>query len=152
MIYQWCRPSLLFGLLIIFPMGPAVAAPMLEETRLYSNSTSGCRSIALDHWSHPTAEVLKKADVAPNKVELCNQGKYPIFTVRFKYDPRGRTSTYFNPLYARMASANGFWPFSFVDLDDSVINVGIGSAHELSISYEDYAASPASHSESSSPR
>ena len=118
----------------------AVAAPTLEETELYSKITNGCRSIVLDHWRHPTVQVLNKADVGLSKVELCNLDKYPIFTVHFKYDPRASTSSYFDPLYARMAAANGFWPFSFVDADDNVvIDVSISSTHRISISYEDYA-------------
>jgi hypothetical protein len=120
---------------------PAVAAPTLEQTELYSKITNGCRSIALAHWRHPTAQVLKKADVTLSKVELCNGGKYPIFTVHFKYDPRATTSFYFNPLYAKMAASNGFWPFSFVDADDNVvINVSVSPGHKLSIRYEDYAS------------
>jgi hypothetical protein len=122
--------------------GSAIAAPTLEQTQLYSKSTSGCRTLALDHWRHPTAQVLRKADVTLSKVELCNNGKYPIFTVHFKYDPRGLTSSYFDPLYARMAAANGHWPFAFVDLDDKVIiTISISPGHQLNISYEDYAPS-----------
>ena len=124
----------------ILIMHPALGAPTLEQTELYSKIANRCRSIALDHWRHPTMQVLKKADVTLSKVELCNEGKYPIFTVHFRYDPRASTSSYFSPLYARMVAANGFWPFSFVDADDNVvINVSISPGHRLSISYEDYA-------------
>jgi hypothetical protein len=41
--------------------------------------------------------------VSPEQVELCNEGKYPIFTVHFRYDPRASTSSYFSSLYARVA-------------------------------------------------
>ena len=118
----------------------AYASGGCSADALYSKIANGCRSIALDHWRHPTAQVLRKADVTSSKVELCNEGKYPIFTVHFRYDPRASTSSYFSPLYARMVAANGFWPFSFVDADDNVvINVSISPGHRLSISYEDYA-------------
>jgi hypothetical protein len=126
---------------VVFMLVPclAIAAPMLEQTELYSKITNGCRSIALDHWRHPTEQILKKADVTLSKVELCNEDKYPIFTVHFKYDPRASRSSYFSSLYARMAAANGFWPFSFVDASDNVlINVSILPGHRLSINYEDY--------------
>ena len=140
--FLWWCPLLPLVFLILIRTGSAIGAPTLERAHLYSKSTNGCRTIAFDHWRHPTAQVLKKADVTLKKVELCNDGKYPIFTVHFKYDPRGSTSSYFNPLYAQMAAANGFWPFSFVDLDDNVIvNVNIFSGHRLNISYEDYAPS-----------
>jgi hypothetical protein len=117
----------------------AASATSLDKTQLYTVQTHGCQAIALQGWAHPTRRVLTTAGVGIAKVELCNGGKYPIFTVHFKYDPQGQTDDYFNPLYAKMAEANSFWPFSFVDLDDDVIvDVGVDSKHDLTIDYEDF--------------
>jgi hypothetical protein len=139
------------GLFVSASLAPAFAAPALEKTDLHSHLANHCRDVALDHWSHPTADVLKKAGVAISKLQLCNGGKYPIFTVRFKFDPNGQTADFFEPLYANMAVANGFWPFSFVDLeDDTIVNVGANRKRELKISFEDFQEDPSAAPDSGS--
>ena len=41
---------------------------------------------------------------------------YPIFYVRFPYDPRlAHNDKYFKPLYYETLKANGFWNYSFID-------------------------------------
>ncbi|HWG03682.1 MAG TPA: hypothetical protein VG271_01585, partial [Beijerinckiaceae bacterium] len=60
------------GLLISISLTQAFAAPALEKTDLYSHIARQCRDVALDHWSHPTAKVLKKAGVAISKLQLCD--------------------------------------------------------------------------------
>jgi len=89
---------------------------------------------------------MEDAGVEIIKVQLCNDDKYPIFTVGFKYDPQGVTDDYFDPLYAKMAQANGFWPFSFVDVEDSlIIDVGADKATKhLSLTFEEFASPPVS--------
>jgi hypothetical protein len=127
------------ALLLVLSVSTAAEATSLDQTQLYTTQTHACHNIQLQGWSHPTRRVLTNAGVGIAKVELCNGGKYPIFTVHFKYDPQGQTDDYFDPLYAKMANANGFWPFSFVDLDDDVIvDIGVDSKHDLTISYEDF--------------
>lgn len=120
--------------------GPsALAAPALKETALYTKKARDCHAVDLATWSHPTLAVLKKADVTLKQVEFCNNKTYPVFTVEFKYDPHGPTDSYFNPLYARMAEANGFWPFSFVDVTDAVIlNIGVEKKRNILVDYEEY--------------
>src|SRR5579871_3659596 len=108
--------SLLVSVLIFAQ--PAGATP-LAGSDLYTKIAHDCHSLDLSKWQHPTRTVMENAGVQIIKVELCNGGKYPIFTVGFKYDPQGQTDDYFDPLYANMAQANGFWPYSFVDTEDS---------------------------------
>ncbi len=136
------RGSIVLGLMLA---QPACAAP-LTGTDLYTKIAHDCQSLDLSKWHHPTRTVLENAGVQIIKVELCNDGKYPIFTVGFKYDPQGQTDDYFNPLYAKMADANGFWPYSFVDVEDSlIIDIGTDKAKKnLSIKFEQVDTSPAS--------
>jgi hypothetical protein len=111
----------------------------LKKTQLYTNVTHDCTTVDLSHWSHPTRQVLAKSGVDLLGLQLCNGGHYPIFTVHFKYDPNGDTSDYFDPLYAQMAYANGFWPYSFVDIEDTtIIDIAIDKRHDLKISYEQF--------------
>ncbi|WP_298162650.1 hypothetical protein [Acidocella sp.] len=122
------------------------AAPPLASTDLYAKTTHDCHSVDLSTWQHPARRVMEDAGVKIIKVELCNDGKYPIFTVGFKYDPRGQTDDYFNPLYAKVAQANGFWPFSFVDVEDSlIIDVGVDqTTKNLSVNFEEFSSVPVS--------
>jgi hypothetical protein len=69
----------------------------------------------IKEWQHPVKEVLQKHKVILYKVELHNK-TYPIFYVRFPYDPRlGHNDKYFKPLYYETLRANGFWNYSFID-------------------------------------
>jgi hypothetical protein len=119
----------------------AADPPPLNQTDLYTKLAHDCRDVALSSWSHPAKRVFQQSGTTLSKVELCNDSKYPIFAVHLKYDPRTQTSSYFHPLYTRLARANGYWPYSIIDLDDRVIiNVGVDPHHEIDVSYEDYRA------------
>ena len=92
----------------------ALCAP-LEATTLYKDIAHGCRTLDLKSWSHPTRQVLERTKIEIMKAELCNQGIYPIYTVRFVASPMlGVNDKYFNKLYIEMAAANGFHSFAFV--------------------------------------
>jgi hypothetical protein len=66
-------------------------------------------------WHHPVKDVLNKQKVILYKVELLNK-TYPIFYVRFPYDPRLKhNDNYFKPLYYETLKANGFWNYAFID-------------------------------------
>ena len=69
----------------------------------------------IQDWHHPVKIILNKHKVVLNKVELRNK-TYPIFYVRFPYDPRlGHNDKYFKPLYYETLKANGFWDYAFID-------------------------------------
>jgi len=69
----------------------------------------------IPQWRHPVKDILKKHKVIVYKVELHNK-TYPIFYVRFPYDPRlGHNHKYFKPLYYETLKANGFWNYAFID-------------------------------------
>lgn len=127
------------SLLILPDPACADATPPLDETRLYTQTAHDCRTVDLTTWTHPTKQVLERRRVVLEKLQLCNGSRYPIFTVHFKYDPRGLTTDYFHPLYAEMANANGFWPFSFVDTaDDVIIDLLPDRQGNVTVNYEDY--------------
>jgi len=95
--------SLLFFVLNIFF---AANISLAGEVTVISN---------IKAWHHPVKDVLNKKKVILYKVELHNK-TYPIFYVRFPYDPRlGHNDNYFKPLYYETLKANGFWNYSFVD-------------------------------------
>ena len=117
----------------------ADAPPFLEHTYLYTKEVRGCHDVDLTNWIHPSKNILLKAGVKLYSVILCNNDAYPVYNVRFKFDPRTNTSDYFIPIYGRVARANGGRPFSFVDTEDAVIiNVKPDKRGNITISYEDY--------------
>jgi hypothetical protein len=124
-----------------FPWAYCIAAdlPSLADTHLFAKQVKDCKDVDLNSWHHPTRKVLVDRGASIERVSLCNGGKYPVFYVRFRYDPMGQTRDYFEPLYAAMGTANGKWPFAFVATsDDLVITLSFdanGAYHE---EYEAY--------------
>jgi hypothetical protein len=118
----------------------ALCAPALEATSLYKDVAHDCKTLDLKQWSHPTRRVLDHAHVELRKVELCNHDLYPIFTVRFTYDPMmGPNDKYFSKLYADMFAANGSHPFSLVDYSSNVVvQIEVTGKKEISVSYEEF--------------
>lgn len=100
------RISLILGL-ILFSIN---ATAWTEEVKVITN---------IAEWHHPVKDVFKKHKVKLYKVELNNK-TYPIFYVKFPYDPSlGHNNSYFTPLYYETAKANGFWDYSFIDYEDN---------------------------------
>lgn len=84
----------------------AVDISLASEVTVISN---------IKEWHHPVKDILNKQKVILYKVELHNK-TYPIFYVRFPYDPRlAHNDKYFKPLYYETLKANGFWNYSFID-------------------------------------
>lgn len=84
----------------------AVVNSLADEVTVISN---------IQEWQHPVKDILHKHKVIIHKVELYNK-TYPIFYVRFPYDPRlAHNDKYFKPLYYETLKANGFWNYSFID-------------------------------------
>ena len=95
--------GLIFFIISIFL---AVDISLASEVTVISN---------IKEWRHPVKDILNKHQVIIYKVELHNQ-TYPIFYVRFPYDPRlAHNDKYFKPLYYETLKANGFWDYSFID-------------------------------------
>ena len=112
-------------------------AAMAGETLFQTQIASGCRSIQMAKWRHPTKEVMAGRQVRLLKAELCREDKFPVFTVKFPFDPQGATDSYFNPLYVEMAAANGDWPFAFVDPEDNLVVTVIPSGRNtVRLEYE----------------
>jgi hypothetical protein len=95
--------SLIFFIISMFL---AVDISLASEVTVISN---------IKEWQHPVKDILIKHKVILYKVELHNK-TYPIFYVRFPYDPRlSHNDNYFKPLYYETLKANGFWNYAFVD-------------------------------------
>jgi hypothetical protein len=114
--------------------------PRLKDTHLYRATATGCEPVEISRWTHPAKAVLERRGSANLEwAELCNSRTYPIFGVRFKFDPRGRTSDYFRPLYLEVLQANNGWPLAFVSLADNVvIDLKLTGPRRVSVSYEPF--------------
>lgn len=102
------KPRLIIGSLVffIFSIFLAVDISPASEVKVISN---------ISQWQHPVKDIFHKHKVVLYKVELHNR-TYPIFYVRFPYDPRlGHNDKYFKPLYYETLKANGFWNYAFID-------------------------------------
>ena len=121
--------------------GALCAAP-LEATSLYREKARDCRTLDLATWAHPTRKVMESERVKIDKVELCNGGVYPIFTVALPGDPIvGINDSYFNKLHARMIAANGYHSYAFVDAARGlIVTVDMTAKREASIDYDEFDA------------
>jgi hypothetical protein len=102
------RRRLIIGSFLLFIISIFLAADisLAGEVTVISN---------IQEWHHPVKDILIKHKVILYKVELQNK-TYPIFYVRFPYDPRlAHNDKYFKPLYYETLKANGFWNYSFID-------------------------------------
>jgi hypothetical protein len=139
----------LFAALVDAMLAPARAEPTLAATQLYAQIARNCVAVDLSTFRHPTLDVLKKATIPVRRVELCNDKKYPIFTVGFRYDPNGPNDRYYSRLYSDIAQANAFWSYSLVDETFAMIaNIAVDrrrqpSTTNISIDYERFAPPPA---------
>ena len=138
------RSAILAAAIIALVSGAACATP-LEATALYREKASGCRTLELAAWSHPTRKVMETSRVDIRKVELCNGDVYPIFTVGLPGEPLVRVNdAYYNKLHARMAEANGWHSYAFVDAERGVIiYVDVTGKRQLSLDYEEFDAASA---------
>lgn len=112
----------------------------LLQTNLFSETVKGCREVDLSKWKHPTREVLITSGAQISKLLLCNKNKYPVFFVRFPYDPSSsQTKEYFYPLHTKLLKANGNWAFSMVSMDDKyIISVSSDKKKNLNLYEESF--------------
>lgn len=138
------RPFAAAALVLCLSAGAARATP-LEATALYREKATGCRTLDLTTWSHPTRKVMETSRVEIRKVELCNGDVYPIFTVGLPGEPLVRINdAYYNKLHAGMAQANGWHSYAFVDAERGVIiYVDVTGKRQLALDYEEFDAPPA---------
>lgn len=128
---------------LVFLILPSLvlALPALKDTELYSSKATDCHDVDLATWQHPARVVLEKNDIKLERVQLCNEGHYPVFTGQVPYDPTGQTKTYFLPLYQEMRKANGKWPYAIVaNSDNIVVYVSYPANDGISLDYEQFEA------------
>ena len=118
---------------------PAWAAdPPLPATQFFTHTATGCRDLDLSSWHHPTRLVFEKKGLSLTRVQLCNNGKLPVFFAEVPYDPMGASGSFFNPLYAELRDANGGWPFAIVATSDNTIIFAGGKGRNINLQYEMY--------------
>lgn len=126
-------------LLATSSMAWARELPRLPQTRLFSAVAIGCSDVSLASWQHPVKALLAQKGVIIERVQLCNAGKFPVFHVRFPFDPQGQTEDYFGPLYEGMRKANGGEPYAFVSTtDNTIVSVRYGADGRARPDYEMY--------------
>jgi hypothetical protein len=104
-------------------LSPPPAVPSSGRT---SDSTGSIKIITnIEQWNHPVKKVLLENNVVLYKVEFLNNDTYPVFYVKFPYDPWFAHNNYFfKPLYYETLKANGFWDYAFIDSSsDCRINI-----------------------------
>lgn len=75
--------------------------------------------IELTNWRHPTKAVLERNGIT--LVELHISNKYPIFRVKFDFDPiSSENSRNLNRICYELLEANGMWPYALVDSTDHI--------------------------------
>lgn len=128
------------AILAALAWGAEAMAANLSDTALFTKIAHDCHTVDLIKWRHPTRDVLQAAEIRIEGVQLCNDGKFPVFTVAPKYDPRTATGDYYHKLYAKLAEANGWWSYALIDTVDNVV-VEIKPRKQpraLDIDYEDF--------------
>jgi hypothetical protein len=113
--------------------------PPIEKTALFTKIARDCQTIELNQWNHPIRSILGKYKIKIEQVQLCNSNKYPIFFVDLPYDPMGPNENFYNPLFDKVRTANGKWPYSFVDTNDNtIINISNHTDGHSNIEFERY--------------
>jgi hypothetical protein len=140
--------------LLVFRLVPhqclAALLLSLSGNRLYTSIASGCSTVNVSTSDHPTKKVFTERGVHIVQVRLCNRRKYPIFHIRFPFDPQGQTpALFFAAVRRNEKKANGNWPYSFVGLsDNTIVSVENCADGTLSLKYETYRESASgTHSE-----
>ena len=106
-------PIIVRGGVIIGSLFLLIISNLLAVNISLANEVTVIRNI--QEWHHPVKIIFNKHKVSLYKVELHNK-TYPIFYVRFPYDPRlAHNDKYFKPLYYETLKANGFWDYAFID-------------------------------------
>ena len=112
--------------------------PNLSDTILFKELAHNCHPVDLIGWSHPTKQVLKKYQVPLYALEFCNSDKYPIFHVKFKYDPMG-PQYFFAPFYHAMFFANRRNSMAFVEgMPRNVVVMISNDDGKPKVSFEQY--------------
>lgn len=123
-----------------------VAAPVQRQTPLSpqmkavaDHVADDCESVALTGSDDPALAVIRSRKQARVEwVMSCRNRSYAVYGINFDYDPQGRTSDFFYPLYDEMLSRNGDAPFSFASLRDNlIIDVARPDKDALSVDFRE---------------
>ncbi|ADW17744.1 hypothetical protein Despr_1592 [Desulfobulbus propionicus DSM 2032] len=128
------KTSLLLLLLVVLPSLAASAEPPLDLSQQLGRD---CHPVDARAWKSPALEIVRQRPKTELQwVQLCREGQYPVFGVRFAYDPQGQTNDFFYPLFLDVLEANGHRPFAFVETQDRLlIEVGGEGGDQLDLNY-----------------
>jgi len=130
--------------LAIAPMCSQAAMISFESAeKSFTQIAKNCVDVDLTTWKHPTRAALIDHEFKIKKVQICNDGKYPVFYGEPKGNPSApskNTNDYFAPLYESVLKANGRWPYSLVyQRDHWAVSVSANKgAPGLTINEENY--------------
>jgi hypothetical protein len=170
LFYQWYKSLLLSGLCsllflsVILASSATVAASTDNAQQVISRTISknsadttnideGCLDLDLTQWRHKTRSVIEARKEAQLQwVKMCRNKTYPVFGVKFAYDPQTKTDDFFHPLFWDLLEANGYWPYSIVSIGDNVaVHVYQEKKFELLVDYENLATVNTQNSASADP-
>lgn len=101
------------------PQNAALSPQMSVVAGYFDND---CEAVSLATWKHPALAMIGKREQARLEwAMLCRNRSHPVFGVDFHYDPQGRTSDFFIPLYDDVLQASSGASFSVVALSHRVI-------------------------------
>lgn len=116
---------------------PPPLSPQMQAVAAHFGQ--GCEAVALPSWSHPALAVIRKRKQARLEwAMLCRNQRHPVFAMTFDYDPQGRTSDFFIPLYDDVLQASGGAAFSFVSLrNKQIIDVAMAGKNQIDVNFRD---------------
>lgn len=102
--------------LALTPIFTQAATNNFQSTKeSFTQIAKNCVDVDLKAWKHPTRAALIDHEFEIQKVQMCNDGKYPVFYGEPKGDPHSSYSYgYFIPMYESVFKANGRWPYALV--------------------------------------
>lgn len=106
------------------PVEKIAPTPVAEDDLpdLKNHLGQDCRPVDPATWKHPALDVVRqRKSTHLHWVKLCASDAYPVFGVRFDFDPQGQTKDFFYPLYLDMLAATGGRPFAFVEFQDYLL-------------------------------
>lgn len=121
------------------PLARASLSPQMQAVAGYF--AKDCEAVSPADWRHPALEVIRKRkQVHVSWILLCGPRRRPVFGATFDFDPQGRTSDFFTPLYDDVLTANNDAPSSFADIGGRIIiDIARSGENEISVDFREIA-------------
>ena len=114
--------QIIMGMTLFFFSSITCAQLPYQKTHLYSKIAKNCQTVDWHKWKHPAKAVFKKYQIKLQKVQLCNDQKYPVFIGRSKYPLNAVPNyRYANEFFVSILLENNDWPYAFVETNSQEI-------------------------------